>query len=444
MHAESSPYPNDRPMKERIGARLLLSSQQKALARAQEAERKAQRANAKVCPELLKLLLVGQLSPLAPPYGPRAEVKKSVGKDQIGEPGPASIRRNPKVSRAAHDQDYVAADSAVVQSRRPTWKYGRVLSFGSNPSSIRSVHPENVLNDQHERHCLDQDNNACRGLIIRPAEYVYPQHGHRHYVVPLPEQPRGRKDAPYCGEIPGTWSRELLPLPHQQNVLRHVEAPKIPLRKSSKEIAQPQSSSATRHHQPEAHSRSNVEPRSQQLAPNAKSITPLRPLQWTPNRGRRVDSGWNDVARNWERLRDWSRDRVWTDGQPEQDVGWGKRWYNGERPAIAQDKHEERAKLDGHTRTELASSTEEGNDCMMEKTVRMLEGTGSKAVEEVVEEAKKAKEGNMTAEGEREKIEDKRLSEAGVKALLLTWAMGALTAGVLSLVFTLCFKPRWT
>jgi len=81
---------------------------------------------------------------------------------------------------------------------------------------------------------------------------------------------------------------------------------------------------------------------------------------------------------------------------------------------------------------------------MMEKTVRMLEGTGSKAVEKVVEEAKKAKEGNMTAEGEREKIEDKRLSEAGVKALLLTWAMGALTAGVLSLVFTLCFKPRWT
>jgi len=135
---------------------------------------------------------------------------------------------------------------------------------------------------------------------------------------------------------------------------------------------------------------------------------------------------------------------VWADVQPEQDVGWGKRWYNEEGPVIAQDEHEERAKLDGHTRTELASSTEEGDDCMMEKTVRILENTGSKAVEKVEEEAKKAKEGNMTAEGEQKITEDKRLSEAGVRALLLTWAMGALAAGVLSLVFTLCFKPGWT
>jgi len=135
---------------------------------------------------------------------------------------------------------------------------------------------------------------------------------------------------------------------------------------------------------------------------------------------------------------------VWANVQPEQDVGWGKRWYYEERPAITQDEHEERAKLNGRTWTELASPTEEGNDCTMEKTVRILKDTGSKAVEKVEEEGEKTKEGSMTAEGDQEKIEDKRLSEAGVKALLLTWAMGALTAGVLSLVFTLCFKPRWT
>jgi len=95
----------------------------------------------------------------------------------------------------------------------------------------------------------------------------------------------------------------------------------------------------------------------------------------------------------------------------------------------------------------LAGSAKEWRDCTAEKTVQILESRGSemdRKAEGEAEKAEKAQKESPAAEEKQGEFAEERLREAGVKALLLTWVMGALLAGVSSLVFTLLFKPRWT